>query len=223
MIDSVSSATKWRTRLLALILLLQALTFGCGSGLLLDERFQDARLLDWTIIDETETIEGPSIWRVEQDGWLHQRSNIWGRRGDFLNRWHGTIITAGDERWDDYRLFVRARPTDDDGFGIIVRLKDKEHFYRLLFIQDGMNGGPVTRLDRRDGADYTELWSAPRGYRAGSEMLIQVEVKGDTIRSQVDGSALFEIRDGAYRQGKIGLFCFAQEGQAFDDVKVIRQ
>ena len=40
------------------------------------------------------------------------------------------------------------------------------------------------------------------------------------IKAAVDGRELFEIRDAAYGNGKVGLFCYAQKGQAFDDVRV---
>jgi hypothetical protein len=86
-----------------------------------------------------------------------------------------------------------------------------------------MSGGPITRLDRREGADYTELWSNPRGYRVGSEMQIEVEVSRDLLKAVVDGKSLFEVKDSSYSRGKIGLFCYAQNGQAFDDVKVSAQ
>src|SRR5262245_21793437 len=72
------------------------LTWGCSNSVLLDERFNDSRLINWTVVDDQDTLEGPSDWRVGPDGWLHQRSNIWGRRGDFLGRWLGTCLIAGD-------------------------------------------------------------------------------------------------------------------------------
>ena len=196
---------------------------GCANSVLLDERFHDERLINWTVVDDPDVIEGPSNWRVEADGWVHQRSNIWGLRGDFIGRWYGTYLIAGDVDWEDYTLTVRAKPTDDDGFGVVFRYRDAAHFYRLLFLQDGMSGGPLTRLDRREGADYTKLWSDTKGYRPGKEMLIEVAVEGDVIRAAVDGRQLFEVRDGALSRGEIGLFCYAQNGQAFDDVKVISQ
>jgi hypothetical protein len=192
---------------------------GC-TRVLLDERFNAAQLANWTVIDDPETIEGPSSWRVEQDGWLHQRSNIWGRRGDFLDRWYGTFIVAGAENWKDYSLSLQAEPRDDDGFGLVFRFVDPEHFYRLVFIEDGFNGGPITRLDKRNGPDYTELWSLKKGFRLGTAMFIEIEVSQDTITATVDGRRLFEVRDATYARGKIGLFCYAQNDQAFDDVKV---
>lgn len=194
---------------------------GCSNAVLLDERFHDTRLPNWTIIDDPDTIEGPSDWRVEMDGWLHQRSNIWGRRGDFIGRWFGTYLVAGDEGWENYTLSVKAKPEDDDGFGVVFRYQDSEHFYRLLFLQDGMSGGPITKLDRREGADYTELWSSAKGYRPGSEVYIEVTVERDLISVSVDGRELCELKDGLFSRGKIGLFCYAQKGQAFDDVKVV--
>jgi hypothetical protein len=193
----------------------------CGNGVLLDERFHDARLINWTVVDDPDTIEGPSDWRVEADGWVHQRSNIWGRRGDFIGRWFGTYLIAGDAGWKDYKLSVKARPEDDDGFGVVFRYQDAEHFYRLLFLQDGLSGGPITRLDRRDGADYTELWSTAKGYGLRTEMVIEVEVRGEMITTTVDGRQLFELKDPYYKRGKIGLFCYAQKGQAFEEVRVI--
>lgn len=195
--------------------------WGCANSVLLDERFHDTRLINWTVVDDPDTIEGPSDWRVETDGWLHQRSNVWGRRGDFIGRWFGTYLVAGDAGWKDYELSVRAKPIDDDGFGVVFRYQDSEHFYRLLFLQDGLSGGPITRLDRREGADYTELWSVERGYRTSTEMTIVVRVDGDVIKASVDGRQLFEVNDGSYTHGKIGLFCYAQRGQAFDEVRVV--
>lgn len=197
--------------------------FGCANRVLLDERFHDTRMINWTVVDDPETLEGPSEWRVEPDGWLHQRSNIWGRRGDFIGRWYGSYLVAGDAGWSDYSLSLKARATDDDGFGVVFRYQDAEHFYRLLFLQDGLSGGPITRLDRREGPDYTQLWSIEKGYRPGSEVIIEVTVHGDVIRASMDGKQLFEVRDSSYRHGKIGLFCYAQNGQAFDDVRVVAE
>ena len=199
------------------------LPLGCSNAVMLDERFHDTRLINWSVVDDSDTVEGPSDWRVEPDGWLHQRSNVWGRRGDFIGRWYGTFLVAGDAGWKDYELSVAAKPTDDDGFGVVFRYQDPEHFYRLLFLQDGLSGGPITRLDRRDGPDYTELWSIEKGYRLSTAVAISVRVDGDLITALVDGKQLLELRDTRYRSGRIGLFCCAQSGQAFDDVKVVKQ
>lgn len=207
----------------AVCLGLVILCCSCSNRVLLDERFHDTRLLNWSAVDDPDTIEGPSDWRVDKDGWLHQYSNIWGRRGDFIGRWYGTYLVAGNSEWKDYSLSVRAKPTDDDGFGVVFRYQDADHFYRLLFLRDGMSGGPVTRLDRRDGADYTQLWSLEKGYRVGAETVIEVEVVQERISATVDGKLLFELNDASYQHGKIGLFCYAQNGQAFDDVRVVER
>jgi hypothetical protein len=217
-----TSPSVLRLWVLTFIALTTVFSMACNSTLI-DERFHGKELSRWTVIDDPETIEGPSDWRVEQDGWLHQRSNIWGRRGDFLGRWYGTFLVTGDTEWRDYALSLKAKPEDDDGFGVVFRFQDPEHFYRLFFIEGGMNGGPIARLDKREGADYTELWSASKGYRKGAETLIEIEVIADTIRASVDGHLLFEVKDGSYKNGKIGLFCYAQSNQAFDDVKVVTQ
>ena len=206
---------------LILALIVPVMTLSGCSRVLLDERFHNDSLTNWTVSDDPETIEGPSSWRVEPDGWLHQRSNIWGRRGDFLGRWYGTFLVAGDTNWRDYTLTVQAEPRDDDGFGVAFRFADSEHFYRLLFIEDGFNGGPITRLDKRNGPDYTELWSEKMGFRVGRAMFIRIDVVGEMIDATVDGRLLFRVQDDlAYKRGKIGLFCYAQNDQAFDDVTV---
>lgn len=209
------------SRLAALVLMLPFAVSQAGCGrVLLDERFHDKRQSAWLAVDDPDVLEGPSRWEVEADGRLHQHSNVWGRRGDFLGRWYGTYLVAGDPTWDDYDLWVKATPGDDDGFGVVFRFTDAGHFYRLILLEDGFSGGPITRLDKRDGADYTELWSAPRGYKKGVETVIHVRVTEDRISGDVDGRPLFEVRDRSYRRGKVGLFCYAQRDQAFDDVKV---
>jgi hypothetical protein len=204
------------------VCLLSLILAGCANRVLLDERFHDTRLFNWMVVDDPDTLEAPSDWRVDPDGWLHQRGNIWGKRGDFIGRWFGTLIVAGDAGWTDYTLSVKAKPTDDDGFGIVFRYQDSEHFYRLLFLQDGLSGGPITRLDRREGQDYTQLWSVEIGYRPGVELTIEVKLDNEAIQVSVDGRRLLDVKDGAYRSGKIGLFCYAQRGQAFDDVRVVK-
>jgi hypothetical protein len=211
-------------RLLALQLLapLLLLSTSCNSPAL-DERFLDNRLTNWTVVDDPDTVEIPSDWRVEEDGWLHQRSNIWGRRGDFLDRWYGTFLVSGDQDWSDYRISLKARPQDDDGFGLVFRFNDAERFYRLLFVNDTLSGGPLTRLDKREGADYTELWSERKGFKTGVEIFIEVELSGNTIRVWVDRQQFFEVKDDSYRRGKIGLFCYAQSDQAFDNVRVVTE
>ncbi len=219
------SAPAMRSSARALLFSIILLGPACGNSLLLDERFNDTRLPNWTAIDDPDTVERPSKWVVEPDGWLHQRSNIWGRRGqdqeEFLGRWLGTYFVAGDAGWDDYTFSFRAKSEDDDGFGAVFRFLDQERHYRLLFVQDGMNGGPVVRLDKREGREYTELWRAARGYQKGAELFIEINLEGDTIRASVDGLPLLEVKDGTFRRGKVGLFCFAQDGQAFDDVRVV--
>jgi hypothetical protein len=215
-----SMSPRHQRKLQIILIILPALVLGGCNRVLLDERFHDERLVNWTVIDDPDTVEGPSQWSVERDGWLHQGSNIWGRRGDFIGRWYGTYLVAGDTSWSDYTMRVKAKPADDDGFGVVFRFVDAEHFYRLIFEQDGFNGGPITRLDKRDGSDYTELWSIAKGYRPGAEMSIEVAVDGENLRARVDGRLLFEVKDRAYSRGKIGLFCYAQNGQAFDDVSV---
>src|SRR5437868_14324872 len=92
---------------LTLCILLTFLMSSCSSALL-DERFFDKGLANWTVVDDPDTVEIPSDWRVEDDGWLHQRSNIWGRRGDFLDRWYGTFLVAGNVNWTNYRLSLKA-------------------------------------------------------------------------------------------------------------------
>ena len=211
------------TRLILSLIVPGLIMSGC-SRVLLDERFHDDGLTSWTVTDDPETVEGPSSWRVERDGWLHQRSNILGRRGDFLGRWYGTSLVAGDTTWTDYTLTLQAEPKDDDGFGVVFRFADPEHFYRLLFIEDGFNGGPITRLDKRNGPDYTELWSEKKGFRVGKAMFIEIDVAGEFMTATVDGRRLFSVGDDtAYPRGKIGLFCYAQNDQAFDDITVAKQ
>ncbi len=210
-------------RLFASILLLFSLLLTSCNPLLFEEKFADKSLSRWTVVDDPDTVEIPSEWRVEAAGWLHQRSNIWGKRGDFLNRWYGTYLIAGSATWSNYRFSVTTVAEDNDGFGVIFRVRDSEHFYRLIFLNDSFGGGPLTRLDKRNGADYTEIWSAKRGYQTGAEMVIEVEAIDDTFRASVNGKELFQVQDSDYKRGKIGLFCYAQSHQKFANVKVDRR
>src|SRR5215510_10257617 len=92
----------------ALVIGLAVMLSGCRQ-VVLDERFYNSRLDNWTVVDDPDTLEGPSVWQVSGDRWLHQSSNIWGRRGDFIGRWYGTCLVAGDSSWKDYSFTVRAK------------------------------------------------------------------------------------------------------------------
>ncbi|HEY6334138.1 MAG TPA: family 16 glycoside hydrolase [Blastocatellia bacterium] len=210
-------------RIAATLLLALTLLYSACERVALDERFFDSSLPGWTAIDDPDTVQGPSDWKVQKDGWLHQTSNIWGRRGDFIGRWYGTYFVAGNTSWKNYHFSVDAKPGDNDGFGVVFRFRDPGHFYRLLLLDDRMSGGPLARLDKRNGPDYTQIWSSRYEYKVGQAIRIDVDLNGDTIRASIDGAQLVEAKDNSYPTGKIGLFCYAQQGQAFDDVKVTLQ
>lgn len=182
----------------------------------------------WTFVDDqygtAAQRSGPGRWVVEAEH-LRQTSNVWvGDPPLEYELYLGTHAVAGAPGWSDYALNVDVRSTDNDGVGLLVRYQSPTRYYRLLLMNDPGNGGPVQRLERRVGDTVTilaETSPAPTAY-PGGWFTLTVDVRGDTIRSYLNGEALLTAvdADAPLDVGRVGLSVYANTGAAFDNVAV---
>jgi hypothetical protein len=212
--------------------------------LLLHEAFSDYEVGDaaigtgaalgrWRVADEG-TNAAPSHWEVREAGdpasrYVIQTSNIWGgttAANDPVKP--GTLLVYGNtpslpsihpeqpSNWTDYRASVYVRAEDDDAIGLVFRYADASRHYRfsmdrerrrrrLLKIYDG-----ATNVLAEDEFTYT----LDRDY------LITVEAVGPSLRIYQDGELVFDATDEAMGSGTIGLYCWANTGARFSDVRV---
>lgn len=185
------------------------------AGWLLDEPFDALVPGRWTFVDEGAILES-SLWQVA-GGELTQTRDVFGlelpANGPVKP---GTLALAGDPAWTDYRLVVRLRSDDDDGIGAVVRCQDRNHYYR--FSMDRQLG--VRRLVRKVGGVVSVLWEDAFLYEVGREYVLTLDCAGSRLTGFLDGVRLFSVDDSALPAGRIGLYCYANSGARFAEVRV---
>jgi hypothetical protein len=192
----------------------------------------------WTIIDQqAATVEGPSDWTV-RSGRLRQASNIQAPVTSGIAHainYEGTLAVIGDTTWTNISFRADIIPRDDDGVGMIFRWKPSAvdpdgNFYRLLMVDDPSSGGPKLRLDRRTDGVWEileENTASYSGYAKNKKYVVEIDMVVDRFVIKINGSIHFEftdlVADGGLTSGKVGLFCYAEQGVDFDNVKVFRR
>jgi hypothetical protein len=192
-----------------------------------------ATLGRWTVFDEGAN-GAPSHWEVREEGtppsrYVIQTTNIWGgttagndpvKPGTLLVYADTPLLAPGHpeqpSNWTDYRVSVYLRSGDDDAVGVAVRyagparhyrfVMDRERRYRrLLKVYDG-----VTTVLAGDEFTYT----LDRDY------LVTIEAVGPSLRVYQDGELVLDASDESMPEGTVGLYCWANTGARFSDVRV---
>ncbi len=130
------------------------------------------------------------------------------------------LCWTGDVHFEDGALEVSMKPIsgkEDQGGGLIWRVKDKDDYYvcranplesnfRVYYVKDG------TRH---------QLASASLPIPAGAWHTIRVEHVGDHIACSLDGKRLLEVTDSTLRgEGGIGLWTKSDAASEFSDLRV---
>ncbi|MEL7471620.1 MAG: hypothetical protein AAFN27_24465, partial [Pseudomonadota bacterium] len=206
-------------------------TVADNRAILVADDFEDGNFAGWTIVDEGD-INGPSDWQVV-DGALVQVSDIQSAQqgtgstafsvagdGPFILR-DGTYALWEDPEalaWTDYAFQATITPNDDDGIGLLFRYTDPDNFYKLE--ADAQTG--LVMLTRQFEGRETILARGYGEYTPGEAQDWRVEIEGSTIRTFIDGKAVFgtEVDDRTLTEGTVGLYGWGSENLTFDDVVV---
>jgi hypothetical protein len=182
---------------------------------LLDEQFLAFDPGRWTVVDAGDQ-QGPSDWHVS-DGELRQTTNILGGSSAGADpEKPGTHVVAGDPAWRDYRLTVVLQSDDDDAIGAFVRCADDDNYYRLSLDRQG----GYRRLVKRVNGVVTVLWEDGVRYEVGRRYVLTLDAVGDVLTGHLNGTQLFRVRDPDLAAGRIGLYCWANTGARFAEVRV---
>lgn len=168
-------------------------------------------LSGYTVLDET-TASGPSAWFTDQ-GYLLQSSNI---NGAGAPSTPGTILWTGNTAWTDYTVSVRARPQDNDAFGVVFRFVDKDNYYR--FSMDAQRS--YRRLVRKVKGTFQVLAEDKVPYSPNNWVDIQAVAIGNRLKIFVGEEKVFEVVDGSHGRGAVGLFTWANLLTYFEDLVV---
>lgn len=193
--------------------------YACADA---DARFSGLSVFDaarrvgqWEIVDQG-TLNAPSDWRLSR-GQLVQRSNIWGGSASPTSPdKRGTMAVAGVETWRDYRLAVECSTDDNDAIGVVFRFRDPANYY--LFALDAERS--YRRLVKVVNDVPTVLWQTAQGYTVGDPLRLTVDAVGDLLTGYFGDTRLFSVTDGAHAQGRVGLYCWENDGARFERVEV---
>lgn len=115
--------------------------------------------------------------------------------------------SAGQE-FSDFRLAVEATQVagpDDNEYGVLVRMRDADHFYRFSISGDG-----YYLVSKYDGGVWEVLnddWTSSAAIHLGTVTnLLEVVCRGATMTFLVNGVTLMQVEDGSYSRGDIGLY-----------------
>ena len=185
------------------------------GNFLLDEQFDVEVPGRWNIVDEGD-LEGPSTWEVS-GGELRQTSNVHGANGasNPLDR-PGTYALAGDAAWTDYRAAVRWRSEGGHAIGVMLRYQDRDNYY--LLSMDAQQS--YRRLTKKVAGNVTVLWEDAMPFAVGREYVLTLDCVGERLTGYLDGVRLFAVEDHELGSGRVGLYCSANPGARFAEVRV---
>ena len=133
--------------------------------------------------------------------------------------------SAGRE-FSDFHLAVEATQVagpDDNEYGILVRVRDADHFYRFSISGDG-----YYQVSKYDGEEWVVLsgdWTPSDVIQMGvATNLLEVVCQGTTMTFLANGVTLTQVEDRSYPRGDVGLYAgsFFEPGVEvhFDDLIV---
>ena len=115
--------------------------------------------------------------------------------------------SAGRE-FSDFRLTVEATQVagpDDNEYGVLVRMRDPDHFYRFSISGDG-----YYLVSKYGGEGWEQLsgdWTLSDAIRPGAATnLLEVVCQDTAMDFYVNGTLLVQVEDSSYSRGDVGLY-----------------
>lgn len=117
-----------------------------------------------------------------------------------------TVWSLAGKSLDDAVVEVDAKPNggpEDNGFGILFRVKDRKNFYHFEISSDGYWRAGVMKDGKWDNFDD---WAPHPSIRQSSAAnRLKVVMKGDSLTFFVNNQQIFQKTDKTFTSGDIGL------------------
>lgn len=160
---------------------------------------------------------GASGWKIPGWGAARQSANVWGGSTQAAAAAKpGTMLIGGETAWTDYRFSVLLRSADDDAIGVVFRYQGADDHYRFSMDRERK----YRRLVRVADGAFTVLAEDDFVYGKDQDYRITVEAVGESLRVYQDGARIFDVTDSALESGAVGLYCWANTGAQFSDLRV---
>ncbi|MDN3358976.1 glycosyl hydrolase [Actinomadura sp. DC4] len=125
------------------------------------------------------------------------------------------VLRQGGD-WGDYTITAHRRG-QDGAAGIVVRAKDEDDGYLVDTDQDGS-----VIVYRQVAGAFERIAASPAipGFDASAEHEIGVDVRADTITTEIDGTRRSSVTDATYATGTVGVRAVATQRSSYDDLRV---
>jgi hypothetical protein len=123
----------------------------------------------------------------------------------------------GGTGWTDYRVRFTLRSSEDDGVGLMFRVRDSDNYYRFSWDKQLKQ----RRLVKKAGGVYSELASDNVPYELGRTYQVEITGQGEQLEVWVDGARIFQVSDQSHTQGSVAFYSWMNTGVFFDDLQVI--
>ncbi len=183
---------------------------------LIQEEFDSPSLTGWSIVDQG-ALYAPSAWSV-MDGQLRQdnntcQQNLQASAVDML----GTFaVCQASRKLADFQMAVDIRSEDDDAIGIMFRYRDPSNYYRFSWDQQRR----IRRLVKCSNGQFTLLAHDAVWYEIGKTYRVAIVARGPQFAVAIDGTPIFHAWDSEFRDGAVALYCCANQGSLFDNLRI---
>lgn len=132
----------------------------------------------------------------------------------------GTKYIHADEVLEDAVVSVDAFTHDTDIVGLILRVRDDEHYYR--FAVDEAAG--QARLESRDGNSFEVLATASVNVDFSTTPEIEFEAVGNRLEGRINDQTVVQVDDDdyTYLAGRAGMYTYRVGGIIFDNFEIDR-
>ena len=182
--------------------------------ILLTELFDTNYLTEWEVQD-VNSISGPSQWEVV-DGKLTQTSNIFDNYSKSIDRLGTYTAYKNGNLWTDYNTQITISSSDDDTIGLMFRVKDDDNYYRISWDKQFS----YRRLVKKVNGEFIQLAEDAVAYESDRSYTFDIKCLGSQITITIDGQEVFNVTDSDIDSGTIAMYCWANNGSAFDNIKV---
>lgn len=170
---------------------------------------------DWIVVDDGR-YGRPSSWSMVK-GVVLQTSNIYGGSDMAVAPVKpGTYLVNGKAEWKDYVFTGKIRSVDDDAVGIMFRYQDDNNYYRFSMDRQRQYRRLIKKVDGYVITLAEDTWA----YDMNKWYSFKVVLSGSRLKIFIDNKSIFDIVDSDISSGKIGRYCWGNEGAEFKKFKV---
>jgi hypothetical protein len=177
------------------------------------DSFPDDDISAWQVKDVGTS--SPSHWQTE-NGMVRQTSNI--NNGEAIGSIDkkGTMLITGKASWDNIILRASISSSDNDEIGLVFRYQDNNNYYRFTMNRQAK----YRRLTLVHGAVSAILWQDTFVYTQNEFYHIAIAAMQDRIYVHTNDMLTLAVKDNTIVSGKAGLFCWANAGSLYSNVRV---